>query len=185
MKTLFAGLTASLLSLPGIAIMISGLGTPPGRSVLFGGIMEAAGVLILALLLLNRKRIKQKSPGSITWLAAGCFLFFLFSLYAYWAQHEYCLVTSTKQNYAEYGPVYYPLITNGQIEKDIETHGSRRAVVDRYGPRAVAEDLNKMPGIERARLTTDFILSISYQLVFSFLAGTFGLIGIYLEKKKS
>ena len=58
MKKLFMAASLIFASIPGISVMTSGLGTPPGYGKMFGGVIQAFGALAILLLLASREKLK-------------------------------------------------------------------------------------------------------------------------------
>ena len=66
MKNLFLTFSGIFGAIPGLAVIQSGLGVPPNYNVLFGGFIEAFGVLTLLILWVNRNNIKKHTKKYIT-----------------------------------------------------------------------------------------------------------------------
>jgi hypothetical protein len=171
MKKLFLTASALFSAIPGIAIIISGLGAPTDYKVLFGGVIEAFGTLSLLILSLNRTSILSMTLKKVTKIAIWLGVFSFISLSVYVVLFSYSVVTVTGR-----GSVYYPIYTSGRIAEMINRAGSRPAAIQRYGIAAVSEAIDEMPGTPLA-LTTILLLFI-YQSVFTSLALAFGFLGI-------
>ena len=81
MKKIFVAASAAFAAIPGVAVIASGLGTPPGSGYrwLFGGVIEAFGALALLILWINRSKLRRISKRRITRaaiiLCGVCFIF--------------------------------------------------------------------------------------------------------------
>lgn len=171
MKKLFLTASAIFGAIPGIAIIISGLGTPPNYKILFGGVIESFGVLSLLILWLNRKSISRISLKRVTKLAILFGVLSFVSISIYITLFSFCVV-SVKDR----GEVYYPIYTSGNIAEMIVRTGSRRSALQKYGTDAVTEAIDEMPGNPLA--ITSVLLLFVYQSIFTLLTLAFGFLGI-------
>lgn len=177
MKKLLTGLTGFFGLIPGVTIMQSGLGVPPekGYNLLFGGVVEAAGVITLLILWINREKLKNWSKVTITWIGVSLGLAFLFVLVFYLVLLGFCVVINDPR-----GTIYYPLWTTGEVAEMIETAGSRWAAIDSYGRYAVYRGIAQM-GPVPALLTTNLFLFL-YLGVFTTLTLAIGILALYKTK---
>ena len=172
MKKLFLALAGSVGAIPGIAILQSGLGTPPDDRILFGGVVEAFGAMSLLLLWVNRSRLallpKMRTTRLSVYLIIACFAFIVIyiSLFGF---------TVVKDDIR--GTIYYPLWTTGDMAMMITSaNNSRHYAIEKYGIDDVNEAIHKMPSWPLA-VTTSVLLLI-YQAVFSTLTMAFGMLAI-------
>jgi hypothetical protein len=181
MKNLFLAATGVLAVVPGLVTLQSGVGCPPGFKVLFGGTVEAFGALMLVLLWANRQWLSRLTAGLVTGLAIGLavFCFVCILLYTYWISD--CVVEPQSAEHKVYGPVYYPLCINGNVDELVKRAGSRTRALDRFGPQDIVNKLNEMPGIENARRLTTTLFLVLYLLIFTTLTLAFGLVGLRTE----
>lgn len=171
MKKLFLAASALFGAIPGLAIIQSGLGSPPGYHVLFGGVVESFGVLTLILLWVNRAGLQKLKPKRVTRLTITAAVICFVCIGLYIGLYKHCVVTSTVYN----AKAYYPLWVTGDIADIVARSGGRSAAIDEYGIGEVAEAINKMPSI--VLTVTTIVLLLVYQAVFSTLAIAFGLVG--------
>jgi hypothetical protein len=175
MKRLLLAVTGLLGAIPGLAVIQSGIGSPPGYKILFGGTIETFGALSLLLLWINRKKIKRLAARRVTRtaiaLAALCFVFIAF----YITLFSLCVVGHQR------GTAYYPLWTGGKAADMVARAGSRRAAIERYGIDAVVQAIDEMPG-GAVELTTVVLLFV-YQGIFTTLSLMFGLVSFYEGKQ--
>jgi hypothetical protein len=162
-------------AIPGLTVMQSGIGTPPGYQVLFGAVIEAFGTLGLLVLWTNRKRIKRLSYRRITRLslvlASACFGFLIIYIIVF----QNCVVVHPR------GTAYYPILIAGKTADLVKRAGSRRAAIERYGIDAVKGAIDEMSGWY-VPVTTVSLLGI-YQGIFTTLSLCFGLLGFYDGKQ--
>jgi hypothetical protein len=170
LKRFFLTVAAASGAVPGLAVISSGIGTPPESKVLFGGIMEALGTVTLIVLWINRAKIKELSVRKITRLSILLAVLFVVFLIAYVILLNLCVKN-------EGGATYFPLWTSGQLNEMIQHAGSRDAALDRYGIDAVHEAIHRMPSF--ALPITTAILLVMYQLVFTLLTTVFAFLGIH------
>jgi hypothetical protein len=175
MKKFLLAVAGVFGAIPGLTVIQSGIGAPPGYKVLFGGVIEAFGTLSLLLLWINRKKIKRLSARRVTKralaLASLCFAF----IAVYITLFNYCVVAHQR------GTAYYPLWTSGKIADMVTRAGSRRAAIERYGIAAVDQAIDEMPGVPLE--LTAVVLLFLYQGIFTTLSVLFGLLGFYEGKQ--
>jgi hypothetical protein len=169
-KALFKGLSATLAAIPGLAIIVTGLGTPPGMKALFGGIIEAFGGLTLLLVYTQRKRIDQWSARRIMRVGATLGAVALAALLVYIAAISTAVAGDDQR-----GKVYVPLIAIGDSLGDLfSVAGGRTAAVDKYGVAAVQEAVNLAPWYALPLTTAALVLL--YQMLFASLSAAFGVL---------
>jgi hypothetical protein len=167
-KQILLTASASFAAIPGVAVMVTGIGTPPDLKLLFGGVIEAFGALSLLLIWLNRPRLAKVSIKRTTrWIVGFAITSFL-AVLAYILLFGVCVVSSPTR-----GTVYFPLWTSGPLADMVVRSGSRPAAIEEYGLDGVKAEIALMPGI--ALPTTTAALLITYQGIFTPLALAFGL----------
>jgi hypothetical protein len=171
MRKLFLAIAGIFAAIPGLAIIQSGIGVPPGYKLLFGGVIEACGAFSLLVLWVNQKKLKRFSPIRISRYSIRMGLLFLAFLILYILLYKFCVIEHPR------GTAYYPLWTNGEISTMIARAGSRRAAIEEYGIAAVILAIDKMPSM--AINITTVVLLLIYQSVFTSLTMAFGLLGLY------
>lgn len=177
MKKLYLAASGLFAAIPGLIILQTGLGTPPGDGykMLFGGVIEAFGALTLLLLWVNRESIRRMEARRVTrWAVAALFVCFV-SIALYIALFSLCVQKNEKWN----ATVYFPLWLDGEIAQMVADKGGRNAAIDEYGPADVSETINRMPGGNIALSLTTVLHLLIYQLIFTSLAAAFGVLGIH------
>jgi hypothetical protein len=178
MKTLFLAASAAFAAIPGVGVIASGLGTPPGAHypLVFGGVIEAFGALSLVILWVNQKKLQRYSKRRITRAAIiiGVASFIFIGSYLLLFQHT--VVEHPR------GIVYFPLWLTGTIERRVQSAGSRKAAIGKYGPGAeglqgAVDEMGTLP----LALTSILLLSI-YQGIFTSLTLAFGLLGFHMRQ---
>jgi hypothetical protein len=172
MKQLFLAAAAVFSSIPGLLVIASGLGTPPNYKVLFGGVIEAFGVIAILVLWINKNKIKKMPTRKVSKVAIVLALACILLLFTYLYLFNQSVVTVEGR-----GTAYYPLYISGEIAGMVNTAGSRKAAIERYGIDEVVEQIDKMP--EFYSTLTTVTLLFTYQLVFTILTITFGLLGFH------
>jgi hypothetical protein len=172
MKGLFLAAAGVFSSIPGLLVIASGLGTPPNYAVLFGGVIEAFGVIAILVLWINKSRLKKIPSRRLSKIAITFALGCILLLFTYVYLFNQSVVTVDGR-----GTAYYPLYLNGEIAETVEAAGSRKAAIERYGIDEIVEQINAMP--ESYSTFTTVILLFTYQLVFTLLTITFGLLGFH------
>jgi len=176
MKALFLAVSAAFAAIPGVTVLISGLGTPPGSGykLLFGGVIEAFGALAIIILLVNSGKLRRFSQRKVTKAAIllGALCFALVVVYVLLFRHT--VVEQAR------GTAYYPLWLNGDVSRMVERAGSRESAIARYGIGGVKEAIDKMGSLPLT--LTSALLLLVYQGIFTSLTLAFGLPGFHLRK---
>lgn len=172
MKKIFLAAAAVFASIPGLLIIAKGLGTPPNYEVLFGGVIEAFGVIALLTLWINKSKLEKIPTPKITRIVVGLSVVLIFMLFAYLYLYNQSVVTIAGR-----GTAYYPVYLTGEIAQTVNEAGSRKAAIERYGIDEILEEINKMP--DYYLTLTTVILLFTYQWVFTVLTVIFGLIGFH------
>src|SRR6266852_4701819 len=142
MKGLFGALSSIFAAIPGIAVIVTGLGVPPGQKLLFGGVMEAVGVGTLLLIWVSRKRVSRIPPkNALKWWIVSVIAFGMF-LSSYIFIFNNCVISDPYR-----GTIYYPVWTAGTARGMIMSAGSRFAAIEKYGLAAVEEAVEENPGL--------------------------------------
>ena len=165
--------------LPGICIMLTNIGLPPGLSnVLFGGIVEAAGALTLLLLALRKKNIQALSGKRIMRLSLVFFICFLTTFLGYIFLYSSSIVHNSFWDQT----IFFPFWNTPDLKEAIKRYGSRNDAITNYGPDAIREMILESPVF----LTlTKLLLASLYLAIFESLTLSFGFAAIKLEKEKS
>lgn len=177
MKALLISVAGIFAAIPGLLILASGLGVPPGRTGLFGGAIEAFGSLVLLLLWLNAGKLKRMSARAATRssVVMGISALCVFALYIF-------LFSLTVQTHAMRGTAYFPLWTTGTLQQMVDRAGSRAAAIERYGIDAVQLAIDQMSPAPLA-VTTILMLAL-YVLAFTLLTAAFGIPGFRITAKQ-
>ena len=163
MKAFFVSAAAVFAAVPGLGVIASGLGTPPGTEyrLLFGGVIEGFGALALIILWVNQKKLQRRAKRKITRAAIilGTTSFVFISAYVMLFRHTVVAIDK--------GQAYYPIWLTGDVERMVDRAGSRGAAIDRYGPAPVNENIEKIGTTPLA--VTSIILLLLYQGIFTSL----------------
>jgi len=174
LKKLFVATSGIFAAVPGIAVILKGVGTPPEYALMFGGVIEAFGSLAFLILLINKGAIKKLERGTVTKWAIGLGVVCFMSLSVYVWLYRLCVVPFGADTY-----FYFPLWADGELARLVANAGSRSGAIEMYGPATVYEALEQMSSLSFA-LTTVTLLLV-YQAVFTSLTVAFGLLGFYAE----
>src|SRR5947209_15856756 len=104
MKNTFLAASGVFAAIPGVAILVFGLGTPPGYSKLFGAVIEAFGALVILLLLSGKAKIRRLPARRISKVAVILMAICFSLLVLYLQLAAFCVVT-----HPIHVIVYYPL----------------------------------------------------------------------------
>lgn len=174
MKKMFLAASGLFSAVPGLAILASGVETPPGYRVIFGGIVEAFGVLSLIALSMNESSIRKISTSKAIRLAVGLGISSMICLVGYLTVFQFCVF-----HHPTHGSAYYPLWTGGHLADLIATAGGRYAALDRYGAYPIAKAVSEMPGHPFPLILTTTVLLLLYQAIFTTLATSFALLAFH------
>jgi hypothetical protein len=175
MKKLFLAASGLFSSIPGVTVILKGVGTPPEYEYIFGGVIEAFGALSLIILWVNRKGLKKVAKTKITTHAITLGILSFAFLVAYIALFNWCVV-----KHPTHGTVYYPLWLSGYAADVVAKAGGRWQALDRYGNHAVYAAIHKMPIF--ASVITTILLLLVYQGIFTTLTMAFGLLGFHAKQ---
>lgn len=177
MKKVFLAASGVFASIPGIGIIVSGLGTPPGYAKLFGGVIEAFGALTILLLASSKGSVQKLSARQAVKFAIILAAVSLCLLVVYLQLAGFCIVA-----HPIHGTVYYPLWTGGHLSEMIDRAGGRYAAVDRYGFYPVSKAIQQASGSSFSLGFTTALLLLVYQGIFTTLAAAFGILGLRSDK---
>ena len=174
MKNLLSALSGIFSTIPGLAVIASGIGVPPSYQILFGGVIEALGVLALLILWVNREALRKESRRKITTWAVILGSTSLLLICLYIIAYNHCVVTV-----GDRALVYYPLWLTGEGAAQIARVGGRVAAVSYYGSGGVQAIVDTMG---TALNVTTALLLFLYQAIFTSLTLAFGVAGFHIEK---
>lgn len=177
MKKVFLAASGVFASIPGIGIIVSGLGTPPGYSKLFGGIMEALGALTLLLVALNKGKVQKLGTRQVMKTVIILTVASLCLVVVYLQLSAFCIV-----EHPIHGTVYYPLWSSGHLAEMLERTGGRYAAIDRYGFYPVTKAIQESPNYPLSIVVTTAVLLLVYQGIFTALTVAFGILGLRSDK---
>lgn len=168
MSRLFTWAGALVALLPGVGILVTGFGAPPGYEKVCGGLVEAFGALTLLAVFLNQGKLRQSRRAVVTRaaIALGGASLALFIGYA--MLHDLCVVKVPQRT-----PVYFPLVPCAELQGEIEKAGSRSAFVEAWGSKEADDVVRRCP--ESRRIATTAILLLWYAASFVTLTLAFGL----------
>lgn len=175
MKELLLSLSGIFGVLPGAAVIIIGLYTPPGRKALFGGIIEALGCLTLLILLTNSGKLTKLGKKRATNIAVLFGIVFFLFLLVYISLASYSIKTIEGR-----GTAYYPLWTGPKLSDLVSRAGGRSAAIEKYG---IDEVIEKTEKPEINLIITDIVLIFFYQGIFTSLTIAFGILGFRIKKE--
>ena len=168
-------------TIPGLAVIITGVMTPPSPEIkyLFGGFLEAFGIISLAYFYWRKKgKIKDKEKARIARYAIIIAAFSFLFLGIYLCLFEYCVVTYNKNT------VYYPLVLTGELKGKIEKHGRAKAIND-YGKDLLENKIKDMPHSYILKTLTTLLFLLLYLGIFLPLSVAFGILGFYVYDEPS
>jgi hypothetical protein len=159
-------------TIPGLAILITNIGVPPGCSkYLFAGIIESLGIFTLLILRLNSSYFIDKPTRIINRLAlTSIFIFFISLLFYLFLTNEFVIT------YKNFTPVFFPFFPQGELKQALEKLGSKADVVREWGSGDLVGVIRSSSSLS---LTfTMLIFLFVYQLMFVSLTFAFGLLSM-------
>lgn len=164
-------LAGSVALIPGVVTLQSGLGIPPekGYNLIFGGVVEACGGILLLLLWVNRERLQGLSSKTVTRTVIALGVGFMCCLVAYLLLFHFCVVDHSPR-----GVVYYPLWTTGRIDVVVKATGGRWQVIEEYGRYAAYGGVKEMSPVPIFVTTTLFL--VLYLGIFTTLTLAVGIV---------
>ncbi len=158
--------------IPGITVLISNVGVPPGASsTLFAATIEALGVLMLLILWLNRNWIKKLSMQKATRLAIVGAVVFLIALFGYLFLFGYYVEDVPDSN-----ALFFPIWPQGELKENLASMGSRTELIHQWGRDDVYAIIQSSS--KSALLISTLTFLFVYQLIFLALTFSFGILGI-------
>ena len=173
MRILLLTLSTLFNTIPGVGTLLSGLGVPPGYKVIFGAVVEALGVLSLLALWVNREKIKAMPSSTVTIRAIILVIVFLACICCYIYLLGLCVIQHDR------GSVYFPIWLDGRIADMVSKAGGRTATITKYGIDAVRQAIEQ--NANNSLALTTVILLVVYQMIFTALGVSFGLLGFHRE----
>jgi hypothetical protein len=171
MHRLFLAASSLFAAIPGVAVLLTGAGVPPGSKALFGGTLEVFGALTILILWVNRSRIRRLKQQAVTkysiLLAGGAFV----ALAVYVVLIGYCVAQAPGRT-----PVFFPLMVSDSIAGMVDAAGSRDATLPLYGSEEVREVIHESAPV--ALGITTVLLLLLYLIPFISIAAAFGIVGI-------
>lgn len=156
--------------LPGLVIIATNLGVPPGIShLLLGGIIEACGVFTLIILKVKKKDLHQSDPKKLWRLSIVFFLLFLLALLSYLVLFQLQVIYNSTYDQT----VFFPFWQGNDLQFMISHAGSKNAAIDNYGVEAIIL-ATKNPEICLSLTMIVFVLV--YLSIFEFLTVGFSLL---------
>ncbi len=172
LSTFFTIASGAFALVPGLTVLISNIGVPPNSSqALFGGIIEALGVVALMLLWLNKEWIRHTRLNTINRLIIYLTILFLISLFSYIFLYKYLVI-----GVHDSATVFFPLWATGELKDGIAQFGNRMELIEQWGKDDVVRVIESSSMIPL--LITTLIMLFIYQLTFVSLTIAFGLLGI-------
>jgi len=171
-QDIFKWASASFAVIPGLIIMATNLGTPPGISkYVYGGLIEATGAFSLLLLAINKKSITKLSHQKITKISISIFILFIISMLTYIFLFNNQIIYNDKYDTSLFFPFWY----GDDLGYMIQKAGSKYNAISLYGPQAIID------GIYSSKNYLEFsraIFTIVYIFTFEMLVIGFGLLGL-------
>lgn len=181
MKSLMLAASSCFAVVPGLAVLVTGIGTPPGKTVLFSGMVEVSGVLAILILYVYRKTLAAMAKKRVTRASVIAAIASVFALIAYLWMHDLTCVTASAPDWKTFGPVYFPLVLSGELEEEVVNAGSRQAFIDKWGPRQAETVVARMSTTSWIQPLTTGILLIVYCGLFAGFTVAFGVVGFHIR----
>ena len=171
-EDIFKWASAAFALIPGLIVMSTNLGTPPGiAKELYGGIIEAAGAFTLLLLTLNKNSIRQMPVQKINKVSITMIILFVIFLLTYITFFNTQVIYNDKYDTKFFFPLWY----GADLEYMVSKAGSKYNSIAAYGPQAVNDGIkNSQTYLEFTRI----IFTVLYIATFESIVIAFGLLGL-------
>lgn len=170
-QALYKWCSATVALVPGAAIIMTNLGTPPGMSkLLLGGIVEACGAFTLLLIVTNQQKIKNIAEGKISRATVITFICFLCCLLGYIYLFNSKNIYSSKYDET----VFFPLWYSGDLKDLVESGKGELGAINTSGIQSIRDAIIKTERIMNISLV---IFTLIYISAFELLIVSFGLLG--------
>lgn len=133
MKSVFSWISLITGILPGIAVILSGFGTPEELRKPFGIIAGICGFIAFGLIAFIKERVRRRNKKRLAGIIIACGVIGLTSLCSYWLILSQCVFDSPNRT-----AVFFPFWLSGRAKKDVDSAGGRNAFYERYGAGAVS-----------------------------------------------
>ena len=174
----FSAISASFALIPGIAVLTTNLGVPPGASqVIFGASIESICVLILLALWVNRQKIKQLSIKSVTKYASILGVAFIVLFISYLFLYGYYVAEMPHT-----ADLLFPIWSAGELAEGLKQYGSQIRLVEAWGRDDVYKVIQSSSPI--GVQFTIIVFLLTYMGIFATLTAGFGILGIKVAKTK-
>ncbi len=168
----FSGISATFALIPGMTILVTNLGVPPGASqVVFGASIESVCVLVLLTLWVNKQKIKRLATRLITKYTiilgiafVTLFISYLF-LYGYYVEE----IPHTAD-------LLFPIWPDGELAEGLQMHGGQLRLVEAWGRDDVYKVIQSSSPV--AVQLTIILFLLNYMGIFVMLTAGFGILGI-------
>jgi hypothetical protein len=178
---LYSGLTGLFGVLPGVGVLIRGLGVPPGESsMVYFGFIEGTCCLVLGLIFFNRARLAKMTDNSLTRIIIGLLVLFVVFFLSYVAAGNVCVVKPRGLGIG-HNEAFFPFWLSGEVADNVTRYGSREIYLGTAGSDLVKEDISKSCAVSMN--ITKLLFIINYCLLFASLTAAFGFLGILQSKK--
>ncbi|TRX47264.1 hypothetical protein FNH22_30210 [Fulvivirga sp. M361] len=177
----FSGISATFALIPGMTILITKLGVPPGASqVVFGASIESVCALTLLMLWVNKQKIKRLPSQRITKYAVILGITFVLMFVSYLFLYGYYV-----EEIPHTADLLFPIWPNGELQEGLQMHGSHMKLVEAWGRDDVYKVIQSSSSLT-IQLTVILFL-LNYMGIFMSLTMGFGILGIKIAsatKKK-
>jgi len=178
LSRILVGASGVLAVMPGLAAILRALGTPPGRTELYGGLLVAAGTLTLLSVAYSKGRIQRLRARVV---AAAAFALFFASVSlacVYGGLYRSVVVKHVEQFHADAAPrkvdLFFPLSPGGELAEMIEFAGGRDEAIAYYDVTRIQVELSRQ-GLPLAM--TELVLVLVLTLCEVSLVGSLALGG--------
>ena len=176
--TILTAASGTFALVPGIAVLITEVGVPPGTSsVMYATVMESLGVLSLLILWLNKNKLQQlsvKSATRITILLAVSFFVFLIvylQLFGFY-------VVSTPGSES----LLFPLWPQGELASGLAKYDSKATLIREWGRDDVFNVIAESSNL--ALQWSKMVFLLVYVIMFTSLTLSFGILGVCIKEEK-
>ncbi len=178
LEVLFVSLAAASAAIPGIALLRSGIQPPGENFTYFIALAELLAALTILYAIANKRKLLAMPIKKVNRLVRISLIAALGCLIGFLILREELVVKLPNES-----EMLYPLWTTGDLKSDLDSM-TKRTIIQEYGFDEVRNMIYEMDNYSLAITTTNILLLLTYQGVFSLLTYCFTIYGLVVSNKQ-
>lgn len=176
--TILTAASGTFALVPGIAVLITEVGVPPGTSsVLYATVMESLGVLCLLILWLNKDKLQQLTVKSATRMTILLGVSFFVFLILYLQLFGFYVISTPGSE-----SLLFPLWPQGELASGLAMYESKIALIREWGRDDVYNVISESSNV--ALQWSKMVFLLVYVIMFISLTLSFGILGVHVKEEK-